>query len=257
MRVALVSLAALLVLAAPASAQPRRRVPPPTSATPRVIVGPRAPGPPRVAEVRAALRGLAPEVQRCADTHEPWDGAGPRPRLRLRVWLEPDGRHTLEVPELAGRTDASAAPRARLNLARLHACLAAQVTRVVRPHLRPFPGRRQKIEHAYRLAVPGPPPAPEELARRVVARRGALLACIPGAGASGEPAELVVRARLAPDGSVRLTGLLVPASVPFEPAARCVSDRVGLLSGPRVTGPQDFEAVLRYRFTPAAAPPPE
>lgn len=222
-----------------------------------VVAPPPTPQTPPLAEVRTVLRGMDADVQRCADTHEPWPDAGPRPRLRLRVWLEPTGRFRLEVPETEGRDDTSLTPRVRINLARLHACLGAQVARLVGPHLRPFRGRRQKIERAFRIHVPGPPPPARELARRVAGRRAQLLACVPGSGPDGEPAELVVRATLGLDGVVRLTGLAVPESVPFELAARCVADELGLLSGGRVTEARPFEAALRYRFRPVVSAHPE
>ena len=55
----------------------------------------------------------------------------------------------------------------------------------------------------------------------------------------------------------RLTGLAVPATVPFDAAARCVAGEVAQLSVGRVTAERSFEAVLRYRFTPVAATAPE
>ncbi len=207
-----------------------------------------------VAQVRATLRGLGPEVQRCADLHGPWPNAGPR--LRVRVWLEPNGGLRLEVPELEGRTDRTVPAATRVPLARMYGCLHLAVARSMRGHLRPFRGRRQKIERAFRVRLPGPPPPAAELARRVAGRRAQLLACVPGAG-RGDPAELVVRATLATDGVPRLTGLAVPPAVPFEAATRCVSAELAQLQLGRVTAERPFEAVIRYRYTPLAAPAAE
>ncbi|MCA9605976.1 MAG: hypothetical protein KC619_10300 [Myxococcales bacterium] len=224
------------------------------SAQRRVVV-PVPPGRPQVSAVRAEIRQLGPAVQQCVDLAGAWPNAGPRPRLRLRVWLEPDGRYQLEVPEL-GPSYAALPMPAHMRVARLRACLNAQVARRIRRFLRPFRGRRQKIERAFRVQLQGVPPSAAELARQVTARRTELLACIPGAG-RGEREELVIRATLGVDGVVRLTGLAVPASVPFEAAARCVAAEVEEVSVGRVTEERRFEAVLPYRFTPVAVAGPE
>ena len=93
--------------------------------------------------------------------------------------------------------------------------------------------------------------------RLVSARRAELLGCVPGAGATGDPEELVIRGTLRTDGLVQLTGLAVPASVPFDLVARCVADAIGGVHTGRVTSAQPFEAVVRYRFTGSADPGPE
>ncbi len=102
-------------------------------------------------QVRAAMRRLGPDVQRCADRSPPLPGrGGASRRLRLRVWLLPSGRWTLEVPELEWR-DSHGTPYAeRRAMNMLFSCLNLVVGRRVGPFIRAYRSpRRQKIERAF------------------------------------------------------------------------------------------------------------
>lgn len=204
---------------------------------------------PPIREVRAALRQMGPDVQSCADQTEP-PGTGSRRRLRMRVWLEPNGRWSLEVPELEVRPGSAILPTDRMGRGRLRSCLQIALTRRIAQYVRGFRGvTRQKVERAFVVTMPGPPPSEAVLARRVTGRRQQLLACVPGAGTSGVEAELVVRATLTADGAMQLTGLAIPDQVSFETAATCVVRELSLVENERVTLPRDFEVVIPYRFT--------
>ena len=203
--------------------------------------------------VRAVMRSLGPEVQRCSDRVAPVPGRGTRRRVRLRVWLLPNGQWSLEVPELEARNDATIPQPERRALIRLHGCLNLAVARTVGPLARAFRGRRrQKVERAYRVTIPGPPPTAAALVRRVRRRRAQLVACVPGGELRNANTELVVRASLGTDGVIALRGLAVPSSVPFEAAVRCVAAELAALDHPRVTAERTFEAVLRYHFDEAS-----
>ena len=210
-------------------------------------------------EVRAALRALGPDVQSCTDSEIPLPGRGLHRRLRLRVWLLPTGRWTLEVPELERRNQSSTPYAQRRAMIQIYGCLHLAVARRVGRFTRPFRStRRQKVERAFRVTVPGPPPTSAALVRRVRGRRAQLIACVPGASRPRPNHELVVRATLGADGSITLQGLAVPASVPFDVAARCVAAELAGLDNPRVTAERAFEAVVPFHFDePTEADPSE
>ena len=222
-----------IALAAPALAQRGRPTTPP------------------VREVRDALARLAPTVQQCAVLNPP-PGSGTTRRLRIRVWLQPNARYTMEVPELTARVRDP-------GIAQLHACLSRAVAIGIRPALRPFRGSsRIKAERSFTVRVPGPPPPAAELARRVLARRTQLAACVPGSGPRGSEVELLIRANLTTHGTMELVGLGVPDTVtaPFEPTVECVRRELAAVAGERVTSAASFEARVPFRYTAPAAPPP-
>ena len=201
------------------------------------------------------MRQMSPDVQRCAEQHAP-PGTGRRRRMRLRVWLQPTGRWTLEVPELEARRGQTLTAQDRMNRARLRSCIHVQLSRRIGRFMRRFRGRRQKVERAFVVTMPGPPPTDAVIARRVRTRQTQLVACVPGSGAAGQEAELVVRGHLSAGGDMRLTGLAVPAQVPFADAVRCVLSELSQIRNERATDGRDFEVVIPYRFTPPAAPDP-
>ncbi len=197
-----------------------------------------------VREVRAALAAMQPDVQRCSE-----QSRATLRRVHLRVWLEPNRRWTLEVPELARAADRSQTT--------MRACLQRAVGMRITRLVRPFAGRtRHKIEQVFAIRVPSPPPSQQELTRLFTSRRRAMLACVPRAGARGEPAELVLRGTLQMDGSLQLTGLLVPEDVPFDQAVLCVQRELVNVRTDPVTATVPFETALSFRRAPAPATPP-
>ncbi len=263
----LVALAALAALAWPGDARAEiayavpSRVGGGAVATPALLVSPWGhpspvpTGPPPIREVRAGLRAAQGAIQACAVQYQP-PGTGRTRRLRARVWLYPTGRWTMEVPEL----DATPRGRPQASHAALRSCMRAAIAVQIQRHMRRFRGRaRQKVERAFRVRMPGPPPSEAELARRVTRRRRQLVACVPGAGSQGEQATLTVRATLETSGGLTLTGLEVPEGVPFDTATACVTAALAPVRTDAVTAPRSFEATLRFRYTapvPPVRPPP-
>ncbi|GAB5542306.1 MAG: hypothetical protein RLO52_26745 [Sandaracinaceae bacterium] len=247
--IALLSLAsALLALspAAPASGliQPFEQGPVQHSSPPPTLPPGRAP----VREVRQALRAMQAEVQTCAVRFAPREGPRRR-RLRVRVWLYPNGRWTMEVPEAAARRGATPRPRSR----GLEVCIQSSLRTRIQPVMRPFAGRtRRKIEHAFVVRMPGPPPSEAALAQRLQRERGRLLQCVPGQG-SGERAELVVRATLQGDGSFALTGVGLPEGAPFEAVVRCMEGELRSVRHDPVLTPRSFEATIPMRWSAPSA----
>lgn len=207
-------------------------------------------GPPPVRQVRQALRQSGPLIQQCASQYEP-PGRGRVRRLRVRVWLYPNGRWTMEVPELTARRPGQPAQ----SYAALRACIRAGVGTRIQPHMRRFRGRRrQKVERAFRVRMPGPPPSEAALSRRVRRVRRRLLQCVPGSGRQGERAEMTVQATLQTNGQMTLTGLGLPQGVPFDAAAACVRGALATISNDAVTTQRSFEATIRFRYQ-APTPP--
>ena len=239
-----------------------RRIRPPIS--PRVT-GPL--GRPPLTEVRRALRDLRPDVQRCALAHEP-PGTGITRRLRMRVWLYPNGRWILEIPELTpsrprrggpGAASGAAATRVmpNANATPLRVCLQSALAARIQPFMRPFRARtRQKVEQAFVVRMPGPPPNEAELARRITARQRQLAACVPGSGPRGSEEELVVRANLERDGHFTITGVGAPESAPFEQVVSCVQNEINALHIDPVTSTATVEVPIRFRYAiPAPSAP--
>lgn len=228
---------------------PPRPTPPGTQPPGTQAPGQRA-GRPPVREVRQALRDMQGEVQTCAVRFAPREGPRRR-RIRVRVWLYPNGRWTMEVPEAQARRGARGA--AAMPRRGLSTCIETSLRGRIQPLMRPFARRtRLKIEHAYAVRMPGPPPSEAELARHLVNERARLLQCVPGQG-RGERAELIVRATLQGDGSFVLVGLGVPEGAPFDAVARCVVGELRNVSHAPVLAPRTFEAALPMRW---AAPSP-
>jgi hypothetical protein len=233
--------------------------------TPRRIsprISPRVTAPlgrPPLTEVRRALRDLQPDVQRCALAHEP-PGTGITRRLRMRVWLYPNGRWILEVPELTparGRGGAGAvASRVAPNATPLRVCLQSALAARIQGFMRPFRARtREKVEQAYVVRMPGPPPSRAQLARLITGRRRQLVSCVPGSGARGSDEELVVRANLERDGHFTITGLGAPESAPFAQVVSCVQNELGSLHTDPVTSTAAVEVPIRFRYSVAAPAP--
>lgn len=264
-RVLCVALAALgLGVATPARAEvavmdidvPANRVPQryrrATGAMARRIRPPRVPvGPPPVREVRTALRQMDAAVQACGDQYEP-PGRGRNRRLRVRVWLNPTGAWTMEVPEL----DRGGARRSH---AALRSCLRAAVASRIQRHMRRFRGRaRQKVERSFRVRMPGPPPSAAQLGRQVTRARTRLVQCVPGAstGRQGNEVEMTVRGTLETTGQLTLTGVGVPDGVPFDAVAGCVQTALRQIAHERVSGTRSFETTIRFRMAAPTPPPP-
>lgn len=213
-------------------------------------VPPRPTGPPPLREVRNELRQMTPQIQACANQYPP-PGTGRTRRLRVRVWLLPQGTWTLEIPEI----DENRGPNSP-NHAALRSCIASNVTMRISRHMRRFRGAtRQKVERAFRVTTPAEPPSGDELARRVTRRRTQLLRCIPGAGSVGEEARFTVQGTLQRDGTIQITGLGVPAGVPLDTAATCVGAAIAPIQREAVTREQAFEATFTFHYRPPAAPP--
>lgn len=191
--------------------------------------------------VRAALAQLGPDVTACTLEHLGPNGGRAR-RVRVRVWLEPTGQVTIDVPELA---DPSLANRAAAL-----ACLQRALLVRIAPHVRAFSGRtRVKVERVFSVRPPALPPSSARLSALVARRRTQLVACVPGNGArGGRPAELVVRARLDPDGSLHVVGLGAPEGAPFDAVSECVARELANVRHDPVTRAATFETALRFRY---------
>jgi hypothetical protein len=191
--------------------------------------------------VRSALAQIGPDISRCATAH-PVPGTERTRRMRVRVWLYPNASWTMDVPELADQN----AP----NHAVLSACIRQVVAVRVTPVLRPFSGStRIKVERAYTIRAPGPPPSSAQLGAFVARRRTQLVACVPGNGArGGQPAELIVRARLEMDGRLSVVGVGAPEGAPFDVVSLCVQAELAGQRHDPVTAPATFETALRFRY---------
>ena len=208
---------------------------------------------PPVREVRRAMAQLVPDVQACGMQFPP-PGNGRARRLRMRVWLYPNGRWTMDVPELTPARGRPPSPSAN----QLRTCLHQAVARRIQQHMRPFRRRtRMKVERAYVVRMPGPPPAASALVRRARSRQRQLIACVPGAtgrrgtaAAGMTDAEIVVRGELGTDGSISLIGLGVPEGVPFDAAVLCAGRELGQVEGEPVTQARAFEMTIRIRHRP-------
>lgn len=196
---------------------------------------------PPTAEVRAALAQLGPEISRCATQYPPPGEARVR-RFRARVWLNPNASWTMDVPELADQS----VPQNAL----LFACIRGVVAQRVVTVLRPFNARtRVKVERLYTVRPPGPPPSAAQLSALVNRRRTQLVACVPGNGArGGQPHELIVRATLETDGSLRMIGLGAPEGAPFDAVSACVERELANVRHDPVTARATFETALRFRY---------
>ncbi len=221
---AALALSALPSLGAPSTASALRVAPPPP--VPTVDL----------AQLRAQLGQLEPEVQACA--RQTSEAAA---RAQVNVYAYPDGQWSITF----GPPRGTPPPGVRGNTA-FEGCVANALTDAIGPSVAPFAGRRpHKISRRFVLrgAVPTVAVLPDTVAafnsglvrRTLGTRRTAIQACFPHA-ARAPRTEIQIRVEVAAAGGVRVTGLQIPAHLDFPAVAQCVERAVDGLVGPTFPG---------------------
>lgn len=208
-----------------------------------------------LAQIRAALGQLEPQVQACA-RETGWPGARPQ----LNFYAFPDGQWSIAVGTPRGTP-----PPGQRGSDPFERCLARAVADAVGGRVATFSGSRpHKISRRYALAAPVVTAAPvtvgdgraflTAVVRRMLTRRRAeIQACFPHAPRAPR-VEVGVRVEVSTAGALRVTGLRLPPHLDFATVSQCVERAVDGLTGPQLDGVVRGELPFSVQIDPAPAP---